>query len=304
MHARMETPPACGAACTIRARSPSATQSARKSRRMWTETRCDGYTALLPLWIGIERMRTNRATGWEEAMKRHSRTIGSAIVLAVMCDGLLAQGPTTELVIDIENVVLYASDLSDTTKFARNANITPSISLGSSPTQTPNFMLTTNIGDIVRVNGQPAKGLFASRARGMVRRLAPLQDARSPMCDEQPCVRTSSRSSSSMGPYRLHHDLWIQWSRLLRLASLRAKAEIGQSWVEPEHSLARADRRKRRAAGTSQAGAASMAEDPAFRRMNGGGTRRFVLHIIPTRRRSHRPLAPGWHWSTPATSCR
>src|SRR5688572_25633868 len=115
----------------------------------------------------MERMRTNRATGWEEAMKRHSRTIGSAIVLAVMCDGLLAQGPTTELVIDIENVVHYASDLSDTTKFARNANITPSISLGSSPTQTPNFMLTTNIGDIVRVNGQPAKGLFASRARGM-----------------------------------------------------------------------------------------------------------------------------------------
>ena len=214
-------------------------------------------------------------------MKRHSRTIGSAIVLAVMCDGLLAQGPTTELVIDIENVVHYASDLSDTTKFARNMNITPSISLGSSPTQTPNFMLSTNIGDIVRVNGQPAKGLFASRARGMgtttsltpgraiadVVRVAMREDIFEILQpDGTPigsimifgfsgCAAPPGQPSSESGNWAIVGGTG---------AFLGAR---GQAEEESSRNI------------TGRG--ASMAEDPAFRRINGGGTRRFVLHIIP-----------------------
>src|SRR5688572_24537188 len=102
-------------------------------------------------------------------MNRHMKNLSTILLLAVaICPSALPQGPaTTQLTIDVENFVIYMSDTPDITKLARNAAITPSIGIGSLPTQTPNFTLNTGIGDIVAVNGQPAKGLFASRSRGM-----------------------------------------------------------------------------------------------------------------------------------------
>lgn len=68
----------------------------------------------------------------------------------------LARGqapPTMTLTINLQNVVEYQADISDPTKFAKNANITPSLGIGPPPAAIPNFAVATVIGDIVAVNG-------------------------------------------------------------------------------------------------------------------------------------------------------
>src|SRR5512135_3217253 len=91
--------------------------------------------------------------------------IGTTVVLVAVaaCHLALAQQPPpVTLTIDIANQLQYQDDIYDPVKFARNANTTPSLGIG---TGILNFAVATVIGDIVAVNGQPAKGLFAARDR-------------------------------------------------------------------------------------------------------------------------------------------
>src|SRR5690349_8237666 len=97
---------------------------------------------------------------------RTAETVALTALLIVL-HGNLAQGqttPTTTLTVDIANVVEYQADISDPTKFAKNANVTPSLGIGPAPSAIPNFAAVTVIGDIVAVNGQPAKGIYAGRS--------------------------------------------------------------------------------------------------------------------------------------------
>jgi hypothetical protein len=48
------------------------------------------------------------------------RTFAATFLLALVSELVRAQGLTTEFIIEIENVVHYAADLSDITKFVRN----------------------------------------------------------------------------------------------------------------------------------------------------------------------------------------
>ena len=93
-------------------------------------------------------------------MFRRVRMIATAVVLAVVyCDLALGQAPPpTILVIDLENYVEYQADIYDASKYGKNPNVTPSAGAGS-------FGVVTLLGDIVAVNGQPVKGLFAGRTR-------------------------------------------------------------------------------------------------------------------------------------------
>src|SRR6266699_3939047 len=68
--------------------------------------------------------------------------------------------PPTILIIDVENVVEYRGDITDISKFATNPNITPSAA-------TRNFTLIVGFGDIVAVNGQPAKSVYLTRPIGI-----------------------------------------------------------------------------------------------------------------------------------------
>src|SRR5688500_17487822 len=83
--------------------------------------------------------------------------------------GLRAQGPVfSDLTIDVENLVEYQADVADPAAFARNPEITPARgNLANNPNGIGNFPVWTGIGDIVAVNGQPAKGLFVLRARAI-----------------------------------------------------------------------------------------------------------------------------------------
>ncbi len=68
---------------------------------------------------------------------------------------LLAQTqPPLTLQLDIDNSVIYVQDVFDVSKYATNPSITP-------PASQPTFSFFTGIGDIVAVNGQPAKGTWS-----------------------------------------------------------------------------------------------------------------------------------------------
>src|SRR6516162_10069592 len=97
-------------------------------------------------------------------MIRSASGILNMIPLACMAFGVATaqQPPTTTLTIDIGNAVEYQEDIYDPVKFARNPNVTPSLGIG---TGVANFAVATLLGDIVAVNGQPAKGLYAGRSR-------------------------------------------------------------------------------------------------------------------------------------------
>jgi hypothetical protein len=93
-------------------------------------------------------------------MIRKANAIGTAVLLAgVSCS--LSQGqtpPATTLVIDLQNVVEYQGDISDPQQFATNPRVTPSV-------LPKNFLVATLLGDIVAVNGQPAKGTYVGETR-------------------------------------------------------------------------------------------------------------------------------------------
>jgi len=80
-----------------------------------------------------------------------------ALCVAVSCGVSLAQVlPATILEIDLENRVNYVTDVFDVTKFATDPNVTR-------PTAARNFTTGIRLGDIVAVNGRPAKGTHVAR---------------------------------------------------------------------------------------------------------------------------------------------
>src|SRR5262245_38384035 len=72
-----------------------------------------------------------------------------------------AQGVTpTALQLDVENMVRYVADTADPSRFATNPGITPAA-------VPKNFGAYIGLADIVAVNGLPAKGTYASRGLSM-----------------------------------------------------------------------------------------------------------------------------------------
>src|SRR5712691_887941 len=64
------------------------------------------------------------------------------------------------LTIQTDNVVTYVGDVTDPTKLA-------AVSGATTPAPTHAFIYTLTIGDVVKVNGRPAKGLWSSWALSM-----------------------------------------------------------------------------------------------------------------------------------------
>jgi hypothetical protein len=121
--------------------------------------------------IPTERMALRKLEIGKQQEKKMIRKLNAiemvVLFIAVYCN--LAHGqssqPTT-LVIDLKNVVEYQGDVSDPAKFATNPNVTPSV-------LPKNFFVATILADIVAVNGQPAKGLYAGRSRSIITTLTP-----------------------------------------------------------------------------------------------------------------------------------
>jgi hypothetical protein len=189
--------------------------------------------------------------------------------------------PPTTLTIDVENVVEYQGDISDPTKFGTSAGITPSNGISA-------FAVVVAIGDIVSVNGQPAKGVYVGRPLDIALSTAPrprqsiadishaslrshtfeiLKPDGTPigtimsfgLDGGTPPPGAPSYSFATRGNYTIYGGTG---------AYLGARGEL----VQRQQALEKVPPR-----------AASMAEDPANRRINGGGTILFVLHVLPRR---------------------
>ncbi|HLK63849.1 MAG TPA: hypothetical protein VKU19_10450 [Bryobacteraceae bacterium] len=213
-------------------------------------------------------------------MIRIAETISMTVVLAgVHCTLAIGQQPSTILTIDVQNVVEYQGDISDPSKFGTNPKVTPSAGVGV-------FSVNVVFGDIVAVNGEPAKGVYVGRPVGVV--LTPTPKAGQAIAD---AAHASLRSHTfeilksdgtpigtmmSFGldgglppPGAPSNPVAVRGNYTIfggTGAFLGARGEL----VQRQQSLEAVPPR-----------AASMAEDPANRRTNGGGTIRFFLHVIP-----------------------
>ena len=214
----------------------------------------------------------------EETMIRKLRTFALiASCLVVYSQAAFSQGvPSTVLQIDVENFVRYVEDISDPSKFATNPNVTPA----SVP---KNFGAFIAIADIVAVNGQPAKGTFSTRGR--VVNLRPAPNPGEAIADTNRNVEEDMR----------FEILNVDGTAVGTIVGL----EVGGGPPPPGAPLAVTQGNNALVGGTGAffgargffgqavtsqsvpSRMASMAEDPANRRRNGGGKARMVLQVIP-----------------------
>ncbi len=187
-----------------------------------------------------------------------------------------AQSPPAILTVEIENLVEYLEDVADPAKYASTSTLTPGIPLR-------NFISVAGIGDIVSVNGQPAKG--AAYFRGYVLGFSPTPNIEFALTDVQ---RTSLR----------HWTLDILRSDGAFLGTVQAEGPNGPN-PPPGGPLSgtngsfavvggtgaffgvRGQLAQIRIPNVAGARLASMSENPAARRVNGGGRIRMVLQLIP-----------------------
>src|SRR3977135_2372107 len=100
---------------------------------------------------------------------RHCTTALATILCVATCSqlGLAQQPPPTILNVDVENHVQYFEDISDPSRWATNPSPT-------TPILPRNFVPLVGFGDIVAVNGQPAKGALVQQVRITTLRPVPI----------------------------------------------------------------------------------------------------------------------------------
>jgi uncharacterized protein (TIGR03437 family) len=174
----------------------------------------------------------------------------------------LAQTPSpVVLQVDIENYVQYRGDISDTTKFATIPTPT------TAPTTT--FLQNVQVGDIVAVNGRPAKGLWQNRFIIMPFRQNPTPGQ--PIADltSSGVVHCVWEILGTDGTYigalmdggtGVNHPLIGGVGAFLNITGLAVTQTLVPARV------------------------ASMSEDPSMRRINGGGTARATFYLYPAER--------------------
>jgi hypothetical protein len=206
-----------------------------------------------------------------------SRTLPFVALCCALASGQAP--PPAILTIEVENVVEYRGDISDPSKFGTSPNITPASGARV-------FSVNVALGDIVSVNGQPAAGTYV--ARPMALALTPTPKPGQAIADT---AHASLRSHTfeilkidgtpigtimSFGldagppppgapsyPVDTRGDYSIFGGTG---AFLGARGQLVQRWQGLEPIPPRA---------------ASMAEDPANRRINRGGRILFFLHLVP-----------------------
>ena len=189
--------------------------------------------------------------------------------------------PSVVLEIDFKNWVIYEEDTFDLSKYATNPNITPA--------SAATFGNIVGIADIVSVNGQPAKGTWTILGRRI-----------NLSTTSTPGQATADVSRQSIA--QINYE--IQSAAGTPIGTLMAAGLGGTGAPPPGAPLAQANANTALVGGTgafigiqgtsggsmSTAVAnvpfrlASMVEDPAMRRQNGGGSGRQILVIIPSSR--------------------
>jgi uncharacterized protein (TIGR03437 family) len=182
--------------------------------------------------------------------------------------------------VDVENVVQYVDDSTDLSKLATVATATT----GGAPLNFRKFII---LGDIVAVNGTPAKGTFVESGRAITQRPSPTpgqaiadinrnnqnESAFEIMTLDGTAIGTVVGTGLGNGPPPPGApQLITQGNNPITGGSgafLGVRGIFGQNVTNAQASALRV---------------ASMTEDPATRRLNGGARQKFILYIIPMTR--------------------
>jgi uncharacterized protein (TIGR03437 family) len=203
--------------------------------------------------------------------------LAAAIYTAMPWLAARAQAPPPTIIqIDTENLVRYVEDVSDPSKFA---TLPGPVATGPQN----NFTATIQFGDIVAVNGQPAKGTYSFYSRTFF--LTPTPNPGNAIAD---AVRTAFK---------------VQYFEILKpdgtpIGTIMMDGLTGGT-ATPGAPLAGTGGNVAIVGGTgaflgvrgevtdtplpvpNPTRVASIVEDPSNRRKNGGGATRNLLHLIP-----------------------
>lgn len=178
--------------------------------------------------------------------------------------GAVAFAQTTPVVLDIEveNAVRYVADIPDVSKFAQSTAATPAAA-------TRAFTDSILIGDIRAINGSPAKGLWTSRQFTLNFGPNPGPGA---------AIADVAQSTIAECKYEIQSASGEFIGRLVDSGLLPHAVTGGTgAFVGAKGEQGTATARVVKAVRT-----ASMAEDPAVRRANGGGNVRILIRLLPT----------------------
>jgi len=201
-----------------------------------------------------------------------------AFVLAACAAALAAQTPpVTILEVEIRDYVLYHDDVPDPSKFATSPGVTP-----LAPDYNWVFNWASALSDIVAVNGKPARGFKMTRsyqprystANTPRRAIADINgncaaDALWAILQPDGTTRIGTIVATGFGGAAppagapadvLTHDMAVVGGTGAFLG-VRGQAGRGRVFITSRN--------------------ASMREDPANRRVNGGGHHIEILHLIP-----------------------
>ena len=203
--------------------------------------------------------------------------VKSSLVLAASVAALLAQTPpATILECEMTNYVNYYDDVTDPLKMGTSPGVTPLVQ-GFNST----FKTMIGLGDITSINGKPVSGTWLFRA--LVLNLSRAPAPGRPIADV-----------GRVAAYDMVADIFQ--ANGTPVGAIMA-AGLGGGAAPPGAPAAAlasnlgvtsgtgaflGARGQVAVMGASTTRSASVAEDPANRRLNGGGTLRMIVHLIPT----------------------
>jgi len=165
------------------------------------------------------------------------------------------------LTIDVENTVIYRANVFDVSKIAKDAGPTSSVNQA--------FVEAVNIGDIVAVNGQPAKGLWSSPVLSLP-------------------YRQSPQPGQPIADFDLGGENLCNWTIFTPGGTLLGVlTDTGLAGGVPGHSITSGTLGfygvvgEHRTLTATAARQASISEDPANRRNLGGGKMSVKFYLYP-----------------------
>src|SRR5271165_803373 len=207
------------------------------------------------------------------------------VLAAVYSSPAPGQAPATTLLIELQNVVEYQVDVSDLSKYGTNPNVTHgSIAqgVGVGCVGVPVIVY----GDIVSVNGQPARGTYVSRAVSVCLSPTPVPGVNA--------IADTTWASMRDETYEILQSDGITPVGTIMTNGLNngAPSPPGPPVGTQNFAIAGGTgaffgvRGQKGGANSGLSGlviprTASIAENPANRRQNGGGHIRSVLYVIP-----------------------
>ncbi|MEK7408259.1 MAG: hypothetical protein AAB225_24575 [Acidobacteriota bacterium] len=200
----------------------------------------------------------------------------TVFVLVACAAAMVAEAPpVTITTIDTENVVFYVVDAFDPTKYGTAPGVVTRPATAHS-----RFQWLVGIGDIVAVNDKPAKGMWKVRslASGYTNVYTP---GRAIADVAGNCMQDNAFAILQPDGTAVGTIMALGLGGVTLLPGAPTAATVHDLTVLGGTGAFLGARGYAGVVRSAGIRTTSVVEDPANRRINGGGTRRFVVHLIP-----------------------